>query len=96
MEILLFFPSFFMSDKSGCMGCSVIGYVVAAIYAVITLVTVYALYNTHFLPDGGFIAGAPEGSLALLTFIFAFHMFIKALKKCCPCGPGSCATSCCK
>ncbi len=93
----IYFPSF--SPMSGCKGCSVVGYVVAAVYAIVTLITLYAAYNTHILPDGSFIAGAPEGSLALLTVIFSFHMFIKALKCCCPCKKdGACGTSggCCK
>ena len=74
------------------MGCSIVGYVSLAVYAIITLITLYAAYNTHFLPDGSFVAGAPEGSLALLTVIFSFHMLVKAFKKACPCG--QCGSGC--
>jgi len=82
-----------MMSGSKCMSCSVAAYITAAVYALVTLITLYAAYNTHFLPDGTFIAGAPEGSLALLTVIFSFHLLMKALKKCCPCG-GCCGSSC--
>lgn len=84
---------------SCCKGCSIVGYVAAAVYALLTLISLYAAYNTHFLPDGSFIAGAPEGSLALLTVIFSFTMLMKALKKCCPCSAGACSPNgggCCK
>jgi hypothetical protein len=82
-----------MSGSNGCMGCKVAGWISTIVYALVTLITLYAAYNTHFLPDGTFIAGAPEGSLALLTVIFSFHMFMKSLKKLCPCG-GCCGSSC--
>lgn len=87
-----------MMSGSKCTGCGIVGYVVLAVYAIITLITLYAAYNTHFMADGSFVAGAPEGSLALLTVLFSFHMFVKALKKCCPCG-SACGTEgagCCK
>ncbi len=77
-----------MMSGSKCTGCSIGGYVSIAVYAVITLITLYAAYNTHFAADGTFIAGAPEGSLALLTVIFAFHMLMKSIKKACGCGGG--------
>lgn len=84
-----------MDGHSGCWGCRIGGYVSLVVYAVITLITLYAAYNTHFLPDGSFIAGAPEGSLALLTVIFSFHMLMKAIKKACPCGGGcGCGSGC--
>lgn len=81
-----------MMSGSKCLGCSIVGYVSLAVYAIITLITLYAAYNTHFLPDGTFVAGAPEGSLALLTVIFSFHMAVKAFKKACPCG--TCGAGC--
>jgi hypothetical protein len=87
-----------MMSGSKCTGCGIVGYVTLAVYAVITLITLYAAYNTHFMADGSFVAGAPEGSLALLTVLFSFHMLVKAFKKCCPCGSG-CGTEgggCCK
>jgi len=83
---------------SGCKGCSVTGFIVMVVYALTTLISLYAAYSTHFLP-GGFIAGTPEGSLALLTVLFSLHMFVKALKCCCPCKKdGACGTGggCCK
>ncbi len=89
-----------MMSCSKCTGCSVVGYITLAVYAIVTLITLYAAYNTHFLPNGGgFIAGAPEGSLALLTLIFSFHMLVKTFMKCCPCKTdGACSSSggCCK
>jgi hypothetical protein len=73
---------------SSCLGCKIAGYVSVAVYAVVTLITLYAAYNTHFAADGTFVAGTPEGSLAVLTVIFAFHMLMKAIKKACPCSCG--------
>ena len=79
-----------MYGSSGCTGCKIAGWVSLVVYAVVTLITLYAAYNTHFLPGGGFVAGAPEGSLALLALVFSFHMLMKAVKKACPCGGGCC------
>ncbi len=84
-----------MNGHSGCTVCKIVGWISLIVYAVVTLITLYAAYNTHFLPGGGFIAGAPEGSLALLTLIFSFHMLVKAFKKACPCGGGcGCGGNC--
>lgn len=83
-----------MMSGSKCSGCSVVGYISLAVYAILTLITLYAAYNTHFLPNGGgFIAGAPEGSLALLTVLFSFSMLTKTIKKVCGCG-GCCGGAC--
>lgn len=82
-----------MMSGSKCLGCTVCAWIKVIVYALVTLITLYAAYNTHFLPDGTFIAGAPEGSLALLTVIFSFHMLMKSLKKICGCG-GCCGSSC--
>lgn len=82
-----------MMSGSKCTSCTVVGYVALAVYAIITLITLYAAYNTHFMADGSFVAGAPEGSLALLTVLFSFHMLVKAVKKACGCGCG-CGGSC--
>lgn len=81
-----------MMNGSKCTGCTIVGYVSVAVYLLITLITLYAAYNTHFLPSG-FVAGTPEGSLALLTVVFAFHLLVKSWKKACPCGCG-CGGSC--
>lgn len=88
-----------MMSGNKCMGCSIVSYIALAVYAVLTLITLYAAYNTHFMADGTFVAGAPEGSLALLTVIFSFTMLVKAIKKACPCGAGcgcgSANSNCC-
>ncbi len=91
MSALLY--SLFMNG-SKCTSCTIVGYLSIAVYLVITLITLYAAYNTHFLPSG-FVAGTPEGSLALLTVVFSFHLLVKAFKKCCSCGGGcGCGGNC--
>lgn len=77
---------------SKCTGCTVAGYVSVAVYLVLTLITLYALYNTHFTTDGMFVAGSMDGSLAIIAFAFSFKLLMKAFKKACPCG---CASGCC-
>lgn len=87
-----FLPLSMMNGSSGCMGCKIVGWISVVLFAVVTLISLYAAYNTHFLPSG-FVAGTPEGSLALLTVIFSGHLCLKSIKKACPCG-GCCGGNC--
>ena len=68
----------------GCAGCKVLTGIVAFLTTLTTVAAVIGVWRTHITP-AGWVFGTAEGSLALLVFIVSLMVWLKLVKKMCPC-----------
>ncbi len=68
--------------------------VVALLTTLTTVATALGVYQTHVTADG-WMFGTANGSLAILAFLVSIGIWLKLVKKLCPCGKkGSCDGAC--
>lgn len=81
---------------SGCGGCKFIVSVVAFLTTITTVATIIGVYMTHMTIDG-WKFGTIDGSLSIVAFVVSIMVWLKLVKKLCPCGKTSMdGAACCK
>lgn len=72
-----------------CTICKIVKYLVAILLTLATVAAFMGAWNTHMV--GGVLQfGAGDASLALLTFVISITLWLKLVKKLCPCNKGGC------
>jgi hypothetical protein len=80
--------------SSGCIGCKVVGIIVALLSTLITVAAFIGLYQAH-MGVSGMEFGTLNGSASIIAVVLALKFWKCVTKKMCPCQKGACADGAC-